>query len=179
MKPLFAILMTLAVALNLCAHPAAEEMVDAATRFLAALAPEQQNRAHFEFADAERENWHFIPRARLGLSIKEMTPAQHALARALLERIVKEFLYRVRPEIADDDWSAIRAAGFDKVSFAWAGGLEEGQGHYYRVQGPTFLLEMANTQNRANHVHSVWRDFEKDFGGDPLLQHYEHTPHDP
>jgi hypothetical protein len=113
------------------------------------------------------------PLAPAGLAAGQMTPRQ----RALLERIVKEFLHRVRPDVADDNWAAIQKAGFDKISFAWAGGLDPGQGHYYRVQGPTFLLEMDNTQNKANHVHSVWRDFEKDFGGDPLRQHYDQAPH--
>lgn len=337
LRPLTATLAILFAAFNVSAHPAADEMAAAAAYFLAALTPEQQAKAQFTFTDAERENWHFIPRARLGLPVKAMTPAQRALAhallatglsqrgyvkattimsleqilhdmekqsprrdpelyffsifgtpnprgpwgwrveghhlsanftindgrvagvtpsffgsnpgivadgprkgqsplsnednlgrelaksltdeqrkaaviadvapkdivtsnlrrvsplapaglaaalmtppqRALLERIVKEFLYRVRPDVADEEWAAIQKAGFDKVSFAWAGGLEPGQGHYYRVQGPTFLLEMDNTQNKANHIHTVWRDFEKDFGGDPLRQHYEQAPHKP
>ena len=71
----------------------------------------------------------------------------------------------------------ISTAGFDSVRFAWLGGLEKGEGHYYRVQGPTFLLEYDNTQNDANHIHAVWRDFEDDFGEDLLRQHYERVPH--
>ncbi|MEX2467161.1 MAG: DUF3500 domain-containing protein, partial [Gemmatimonadota bacterium] len=43
--------------------------------------------------------------------------------------------------------------------------------HYYRVQGPTFLIEYDNTQNGANHIHSVWREFEGDFGRDLLRDH--------
>ena len=69
-------------------------------------------------------------------------------------------------------------AGFDKVYFAWAGGLEPGQGHYYRIQGPTFMIEYDNTQNHANHVHSVWRDPANDFGEDLLKKHYQEHPHD-
>ncbi|MBM3871811.1 MAG: DUF3500 domain-containing protein, partial [Verrucomicrobia bacterium] len=64
-------------------------------------------------------------------------------------------------------------ADWNKVAFAWAGGLNRGDGHYYRVQGPTFLLEYDNTQNNANHVHAVWRDFTNDFGEDLLKRHYE------
>ena len=64
-------------------------------------------------------------------------------------------------------------AGVDKIGFAWAGGLEPGDLHYYRVQGPTFLIEYDNTQGNGNHAHSVWRDFEGDFGDDVLKQHYE------
>ena len=59
-------------------------------------------------------------------------------------------------------------AGLEKIAFAWAGPVEPGQKHYYRVQGPTFLIEFDNTQNDGNHIHSVWRDFESDFGRDLL-----------
>jgi hypothetical protein len=52
----------------------------------------------------------------------------------------------------------IRDAGFDQIKFAWMGGLEKGQGHYYRVQGSTFLIDYDNTQDDANHIHCVWRD---------------------
>jgi hypothetical protein len=65
----------------------------------------------------------------------------------------------------------IKAAGIEKVAFAWAGPVERGQKHYYRVQGPTFLIEFDNTQNNGNHVHSVWRDFAGDFGRDLLREH--------
>jgi hypothetical protein len=55
--------------------------------------------------------------------------------------------------------------------------LEPGQGHYYRIQGPSFLMEYDNTQNNANHIHTVWRDLQNDFGEDLLRQHYEQVPH--
>ena len=63
------------------------------------------------------------------------------------------------------------------IHFAWAGTLEPGEGHYYRVHAPVFLIEYDNTQNDANHVHSVWRDLENDFGGDALARHYEESDH--
>ncbi|KAJ3056061.1 hypothetical protein HK102_011248, partial [Quaeritorhiza haematococci] len=75
--------------------------------------------------------------------------------------------------LAGSDLGKILKAGVDKVGFAWAGGLERGEPHYYRIQGPTFLIEYDNTQNNANHVHSVWRDFTNDFGDDLLKKHYE------
>ena len=71
----------------------------------------------------------------------------------------------------------IRKAGLDNVKFAWMGGLEDGQGHYYRVQGSTFLIEFDNTQNDANHIHCVWRDFNGDWGADLLAEHYRDSPH--
>ena len=315
---------------------AGREMAEAATNFLAALKPEQQKKATFEFKDEERVNWHFVPRERKGLSLKEMAPEQRALAHALLasglgqrgyveavtiislEQILKDIeqgrgpvrdpelyfftvfgkpgpketwgwrveghhlslnftvvkgqaaagapsffgtnpgvvrdgprkglrvlsgeedlgrqlaqslseeqkrtavlpgeapreiitgnarramldkpgglsvsklaepqkrvfmslldLYarRLRPEMAEHDLRRIMEAGIGKVTFAWAGPMEPGKPHYYRIHGPTFLVEYDNTQNNANHIHTVWRDLENDFGDDALRRHYEQTPH--
>ncbi|MHA3775008.1 DUF3500 domain-containing protein [Verrucomicrobiota bacterium sgz303538] len=331
---LCAIALTLAVPLQrLSAHDseAAHEMSNAAQNFLQALNPEQRSKAQMDVQDTERKNWHFIPRARKGLPVKEMTQAQRLLAQALLvsglssngyekavsimsledilanlekgsgpvrdpenyyvtifgqpggsdawgwrveghhlslnfaaskdqvlsmtpsffgtnpgevkegqraglriladeeelgrslvksltedqrkvaviqtdapkdvlnvpgrndftkpeglaqtqmtpeqqaalAKLIHEYLNRHRLDVAADDWAQIEKAGLDKVTFAWAGGLERGQGHYYRVQGPTFILEYDNTQNNANHVHSLWREIGDDFGGDLLKQHYQ------
>jgi len=71
----------------------------------------------------------------------------------------------------------IRRAGLDRVKFAWMGGLEKGEGHYYRIQGPSFLIEYDNTQRNANHIHTVWRDFTGDWGKDALAEHYRTAPH--
>jgi hypothetical protein len=98
-----------------------------------------------------------------------MTPAQIDV----LWRLVREYVCRYRPEIADAALKKIESAGLDKLSFAWAGSVEPGEPHYYRVQGPSFLLEYDNTQNRANHIHTVWRDLESDFGEDLLRKHYD------
>jgi hypothetical protein len=311
-------------------------MSDAAANFVAALDQEQTAKAVFEIKDAERFNWHFIPRERKGLPFKEMTPAQRALAHALLSsalsqrglikantimsleqilfdmeqnrgpkrdperyffsifgkpgassswgwrveghhlslnftivdgtevsvtpsfmgdnpgevrsgprkglrvlaaeedyarslvsslsddlkkiaiytntapsdiitgaerharvltpkgvtlaqlnqaqsdlfwNVIKEYVYRYRSEIADVELSKIAKAAHSDLYFAWAGELERGKPHYYRVQGPTFLMEYDNTQNNANHVHAVWRDLEHDFGDDLLRRHYDETPH--
>ena len=62
--------------------------------------------------------------------------------------------------------------------FAWAGSRSPGEGHYYRIQTPKFLYEYDCTQNGANHVHAVWRDFDGDFGRDLLAQHLA-TSHKP
>ena len=86
--------------------------------------------------------------------------------------LVENYAYRLRPELADQDLAKIAAAGFEKIRFAWAGGIEPGQGHYYRLHGPTFLVEFDNTQNNANHIHTVWRDAANDFGEDLLREHY-------
>jgi hypothetical protein len=310
-----------------------EEMATAASGLWKALTPEQQAKAHFDFKDEERYNWHFIPRERKGLPIKEMTADQKKLAIALLstalspkglekattimsieqilaemegpnrkfprdpelyfisifgtpdakgvwgwrveghhvsvnitlaggklitstpaflgsnpgevkngprkglrvlgndeemgrsivkslndeqkavaiftkeapkevilvpkERIrtlepvgigwakldakqqeavwtlILEYANRLRGEFAEQDIAKIEKAGRDKLSFGWAGGLERGEPHYYRVQGPTFVIEYDNVQNGANHVHSVWHDPLSNFGEDILRAHHE------
>jgi hypothetical protein len=91
--------------------------------------------------------------------------------------VLKEYVFRVRGEVAAADWKKIQDAGQEKIQFAWAGGLESGQGHYYRIQGPTFLMEFDCTQDHANHIHTVWRDLQNDFGDDVLRKHYDQTVH--
>jgi hypothetical protein len=66
----------------------------------------------------------------------------------------------------------IRAAG-KNIYFAWSGGTDQGEPHYYRVQTPLFLIELDDTQDYANHIHSVWRDLSGDFGADLLKIHYD------
>jgi hypothetical protein len=336
MKPL-ALLLAVFVSASAMAHVAVDEMASAATAFVASLKPEQAEKGTFKLKDDERENWHFIPKARKGLPIKEMTPEQRQLATKLLrsglsdaghrkattimslETILKEleapngrmvrdpelyyvsvfgkpdpkgtwgwrveghhmsvnftivkgeyvagtpsflgsnpaevkegprkglraladeedqgrqlvkalsaeqreqaifdktapkdiftmaerhvkpleekgiaavklnkeqkemlmqlisaYVGRNRSDLAKEDLRKIQEAGVDKIHFAWAGGTEKGDPHYYRVQGPTFLLEYDNTQNNANHIHAVWRDFANDFGEDLLKRHYQETPH--
>jgi hypothetical protein len=109
-----------------------------------------------------------------GIGWAELTSDQQKL----VWKLVRTYVQRARGEIAGADLTKINAAGRDKVHFAWAGGLERGQGHYYRIQGPTFLIEYDNTQNNANHVHCVYRDFNEDFGEDLLLKHYEQAHSD-
>jgi hypothetical protein len=95
----------------------------------------------------------------------------------LLMQIVREYAENLRPEFAQKQLERIRAAGLEKIAFAWAGSLEPGKPHYYRVHGPTFVVEYDNTQDDANHVHTVFRDLERDFGGDLLREHVEHGHH--
>jgi len=92
-----------------------------------------------------------------------------------LVALVKQYLFRCRLDVAQDDWAKVEKQGLDKLSFAWIGGLDRGQGHYYRVQAGNFVLEYDNTQNGANHPHTVWRDFDHDFGADLLGEHYKES----
>jgi hypothetical protein len=105
-----------------------------------------------------------------GVALADMTDAQQQL---LLE-LLAVYSARMNPDLAGHQLAKIREAGIERLHFAWAGGTAPGEGHYYRIQGPTFVVEFDNTQNNANHVHSVWRDFEDDFGRDPLRDHLAH-----
>jgi Protein of unknown function (DUF3500) len=333
LRPCLWIFLAVALSRSVVAATPAEEMADAAARWLQALTPEQKAKATFGFGDDERLNWHFIPRPRKGLPLKEMSPAQRHLAggllatalsqrgylkattimsledilaeieqgrgpvrdselyfvsvfgqpktgkaawgwrweghhlalnftvadgqhvsvaptffgsnpgevrqgprsglrtldaeedlgralarsldeaqrqvavytnvapadiltaanrkatvlqpqglpssrmtgeqRRLLHAIIHEYALRARAEFAQADLREIEAAPTDSLFFAWAGPMELGKGHYYRIQGPTFLIEYDNTQNNANHVHAVWRDLANDFGEDLLKRHYD------
>lgn len=90
-----------------------------------------------------------------------------------LMKLIQEYVGRHRPDVAAEDLAKLKKAGMEKIHFAWAGGLDRGQPHYYRVQGGSFVLEYDNVQNGANHVHSLWRDFDHDFGSDILGEHYK------
>jgi hypothetical protein len=103
-----------------------------------------------------------------GLSAAKMTPKQRELLAALLD----EYASNVPEQAAATRTAQIKAAG-NNLFFAWAGTAGQGEGHYYRVQGPTFLVEYDNTQNNNNHVHSVWRDLAGDFGYDLLGAHVQ------
>jgi len=104
-----------------------------------------------------------------GIGWNDLTAEQ----REGLLKIVREYLGRHRPDVAAEDLARLEKAGFDKLTFAWAGGFERGEPHYYRVQSGSSVLEYDNVQNGANHVHCVWRDFDHDFGTDLLAEHYK------
>ncbi len=108
-----------------------------------------------------------------GLSASAMNAAQ----RALLVKLVDVYIGRMADDVAAAARARIEKAGWERVAFAWAGPQERGQKHYYRVQGPTFLIEYDNTQNDGNHIHSVWREFNGDFGADLLREHVRGSPH--
>ena len=111
--------------------------------------------------------------APVGLPLGEMTGDQRALA----VQLVEEYARNMRSEMAEEELRRLREAGLERVYFAWAGPLAPGQAHYYRVHGPTLLIEYDNSQNDANHIHSVWHDPQNDFGADLLRAHYQRGHH--
>ena len=108
-----------------------------------------------------------------GLPAAEMTSDQQRQLRRLLEA----YSGRMADSSARRQWQRIEDAGFERLHFAWAGSHEPRRPHYYRIHGPTLLVEYDNSQGGANHIHTVWRDLENDFGGDLLRRHYARQPH--
>ena len=147
------------------------ELEDAGRALVMALDATQRQTAIFqERAPNEiltNNTLNISPLAPAGISHAAMTPPQ----RELLMKLINGYSGLMATEIAADRMAKITAAGFDTITFAWAGPLERGAQHYYRVQGPTFLIEFDNVQNQGNHVHSIWRDFNGDFGRDVLREH--------
>ncbi len=113
-----------------------------------------------------------------GLRFGDMNEPQRALFRQLLQ----VYLSRYRVTLARQQLDKLTKAGLDELRFAWAGDLTPtlgaGKGWYYRIHGPTLLIEYDNTQTNANHIHTVVRDLTNDFGLDALEEHYRSTGHD-
>ncbi|MEP6514345.1 MAG: DUF3500 domain-containing protein [Parafilimonas sp.] len=95
-------------------------------------------------------------------------------------QLLSVYINRYTKHFADDMMREIEEAGLKNLQFGWAGAQQHtlGKPYYYRIQGPTLIIELDNTQNNANHVHTVVRDLKHDFGGDELLKHYQeyHQP---
>jgi hypothetical protein len=104
----------------------------------------------------------------VGLPVSEMSRDQ---ADALMG-LIRVYLGRMREEVANEHLRRLMQEGVGVIRFAWAGSDQPGEPHYYRIHGPTFLIEYDNVQTDANHIHSVWRDLTNDFGFDALAEHY-------
>jgi uncharacterized protein DUF3500 len=108
-----------------------------------------------------------------GIRYNELSPAHQQM----LLQLINLYIHRYTKLFAEDMLKEIQTAGMDKLWFTWAGYTERvsGKPYYYRIQGPTIIIEYDNTQNNANHVHTVIRDLKNDFGGDMLLEHYRQS----
>jgi hypothetical protein len=107
-----------------------------------------------------------------GIPYRELTSEQQGL----LLSLIQEYASAQPAAVAEARLARVKA-GLGGVKFAWMGGLEKREGHYYRIQGSTFLIEYDNTQNGANHIHCVWREFKGDWGKDLLAEHYRTARH--
>ena len=150
---------------------------DTARELMASLSASQRDRAVI-VEDAPRDivtgNARRVELDRFeGIPASELDDDQ----RGILRRLVRLYVDNADEAVAEHEMRRIEDAGFGTLHFAWAGGLEPGEGHYYRIHGPTLLVEYDNVQGGANHVHSVVRDPENDFGDDLLRRHYEDAEH--
>jgi hypothetical protein len=137
---------------------------DRALRLLQALDEGQRKTATFAAqapGDIRAANTKQPPtEAAVGIAYADLNRDQQAMLRALIESYAEDM-----PDEVSRAWlREVGEAGFDGIRFAWAGAPDRSRGHAYRVQGPTFLIEFNNTQNGANHIHSVWRNMLGDFG---------------
>ena len=113
------------------------------------------------------------PLSPMGVMASAMTGAQ----KDLLMKLIGVYTSQMSEDLASERLAQIKKGGIEKIGFAWAGPMTPGEKHYYRVQGPSFLIEFDNTQNNGNHIHSVWRDFAGDFGRDLLRDHLAAVKH--
>jgi hypothetical protein len=143
---------------------------DVARQWLDSLKPEQRRRAVFDtrpYGDIlSRNAARAKPLEAVGLPFADMDAAQQAQ----LLKLVAAFADHLQPELAQARLARVRAARLDSIRMGWAGSTQAGQPFYFRIQGPSFLIEFDNSG--GNHIHSVWRDFDGDFGRDVLAEHY-------
>ncbi len=149
---------------------------DLARRLLGSLEPEQKSVAvvtETAPADILTENFRQVDLnlPPSGILYADLTGEQ----RGHLVALIRHYVTRTTDEVSANAWERIERTGFDSAGFAWAGPEDRGQGHYYAVKGSSFLIEYDNTQNNANHIHSVWRDAANDWGEDLLAAHYAAT----
>lgn len=111
------------------------------------------------------------PLQPVGIKIGDLKMNQQTILIGLLE----EYLSTMPEDLAKKRIESLKSEEFNDIRFGWAGAIESGKAHYYRIQGKSFLVEFDNTQNNANHIHLVWRDFNGDFGKDVIKEHYEHS----
>jgi hypothetical protein len=110
---------------------------------------------HFTQNDA-----YVAPLENIGIPISNLNADQQTL----VMEIIHKYLDTLPDLVAASHLDRLQGAGFENITFAWAGPLEAQHPHYYRLQGPSFLMEHDNSRNRGTHIHSVWRDFAEDFG---------------
>ena len=153
------------------------EEEDAARALVLALSADQQKQAIVNTVapnDIITMNKNDIaPLPDQGVTYASLRPEQQQQ----LMRLIEVYTSNMEADIAADRMAKIKNAGLGSIRFAWAGDTEKGKRHYYMVQGPTFLIEFDNTQNNGNHIHSVWRDFNGDFGRDLLREHVRQVAH--
>jgi len=150
---------------------------DAARALLASLTPAQREAAIIEAVAPTNivtgVAVEVDPLSPMGVMASEFNREQ----RGLLRDLIQSYAMVMADDISALRLAKIRDGGIENIGFAWAGGTEKGDVAYYRVQGPTFLIEFDHTARDPNHIHTAWRDFDGDFGRDLLREHLQQTQH--
>jgi hypothetical protein len=137
---------------------------DAARTLVRSLSGRQRQQAIFQQESLTDHLTQNLPRVAplepVGVRVGDLASRQ----RRLVQEIVDTYAAVLPPDVARRSLDRVQRAGFDRLRIGWAGTLQPGQPHYYRIQGPTFVLEFDNSRNEGTHIHSVWRDFQEDFG---------------
>ncbi|HSM64402.1 MAG TPA: DUF3500 domain-containing protein [Gillisia sp.] len=115
----------------------------------------------------------FDPLSPIGIKYEGLNSSQQLVFLKLLN----EYLSTLPEKEAEKRMEKIKNEEINNVRFGWAGATISGEGHYYRIQGTSFLIEFDNSQNNANHIHTVWRDFDGDFGRNLIKEHYKNSDH--
>lgn len=136
---------------------------------LTAMQHDLDARQAMDDGDREAARYSLTPK---GLAAAHLSQAQ----RQVLEALLREYTMRLPGPLAEVEHARLLSV-LPEIHFAWAGGFERRQPHYYRLQGPRVLIEYDCVQNDANHSHTVWRDPEGDFGRDLLAEHYAAHAH--
>jgi len=146
---------------------------DAGWALLESLGEAQRGEAVFEprtYGDIVTGNKDKVePLPAAGIAAAKLDEKQRAALWKLIETYARSF----EPGLAEARLERAKQGGIDAIRFGWAGSTKRGGQHYYRVQGPLFLIEYDASQNDGNHIHTVWRDFNGDFGRDLLREHYQ------
>ncbi|MEJ7669916.1 MAG: DUF3500 domain-containing protein [Casimicrobiaceae bacterium] len=149
-----------------------KEEEDEARALLAALTDAQRKEAVFDtrtYGDIVTGAKDRVePLEAKGIGAEKLNDAQ----RAQLVKLIGVYADNFEPSIKEARKNRVQEGGIANIRFGWAGATERGRPHYYRIQGPSFLIEYDSSQNNGNHIHTVWRDFTGDFGRDLLSEHY-------
>ena len=150
---------------------------DAGWALLESLSAAQRKEAVFEertYGDIVTANKDKVePLGAVGISAAKLDEKQRALLWKLIETYARNF----EPGLAEARLARAKQGGLDALRFGWAGSTARGKPHYYRVQGQLVLIEFDASQNDSNHIHTVWRDFNGDFGRDLLREHHARHRH--
>jgi hypothetical protein len=143
------------------------EAEDLAKELFQSLDDDQKNVAHQGKQFEEIQEKTTAP--KLGEPVGLATAKMNEKQRGLLWKVVESYATRMPPDIAEQQLSDVKKAGLESVTFAYAGGTAPREEYSYRIQGPTFVVEFLNRQadsagNKANHIHSAWRNLKGDFG---------------